>query len=144
MVDGIDVVDAAKKANKGVPWHILVALAWGESSFRTIVTSKPGAMGLFQIMPDTWEQFAGANQDPYDWRDNMQVAVSYLHWLHTYLSNKYPYMSGHDLWWLVIVAYNWGIGNVDRSMEGDYPIHGESSHFAEKVLFASDLLSRVM
>jgi len=78
-----------------------------ESSGRSGVTSNKGAMGLMQIMPDTWKEIAplvGA-KDPMNPVDNKKVGTYYLGQLQKQL--------GGDMR-LALIAYNWGIGNTQK------------------------------
>ena len=51
----------------------------------TPITSKTGAMGLMQLMPETWrdmQQQYGLGQNPYDPHDNVLAGAAYLRWLY--------------------------------------------------------------
>ena len=69
----------------GIPEHWLVAIMRAESAGAARAESAKGAMGLMQIMPDTWEELRaryGLGRDPFDPRDNILAGVAYLRELH--------------------------------------------------------------
>ncbi len=50
-----------------------------------LITSKTGAMGLMQLMPETWQDMQrqyGLGQNPYDPHDNVMAGTAYLRWLY--------------------------------------------------------------
>jgi hypothetical protein len=116
----------------GVDWQLLASLVWAESSFQQDVQSTAGAMGLAQIMPTTWAEWApkvGA-KDPYNATDNLTVGAAYLRWLLDTLKRNER---------VALVAYNFGIGNV---MAGRTPPE-ETEVYAAKVIHGADLLRAV-
>ncbi|MBL4793888.1 lytic transglycosylase domain-containing protein [Henriciella litoralis] len=69
----------------GIPEHWLVAIMRAESAGAARAESAKGAMGLMQIMPDTWEELRaryGLGRDPFDPRDNILAGAAYLRELH--------------------------------------------------------------
>jgi hypothetical protein len=68
------------------------------------ITSPKGAMGLMQLMPETWRDMQrayGLGNDPYDPHDNVMAGTAYLRWL--YEKFGFPQM---------FAAYNAGPGTV--------------------------------
>jgi hypothetical protein len=59
------------------------ALAWMESGFQQDVVSSVGAVGVMQLLPETWE-FVDAvllgERTPRDYRGNVRAGVRYLRW----------------------------------------------------------------
>ena len=101
-------------AQHGHDWRMLAAQAYIESSFDPLALGKNGDLGLMQILPNTWKEFApqvGA-QDPFDSHSNVQVAAFYL----TYLQDLLREPARGDIRW-VLVAYNWGPDEVLRYLE---------------------------
>ncbi|MBX2998924.1 MAG: transglycosylase SLT domain-containing protein [Caldilineaceae bacterium] len=95
----------------GIDWRLLAALAFRESRMDPIAVGRDGDMGLMQILPGTWNEFAPRSiaDQPFDARSNAQVAATYLLYLQDYLDQL-----GHgDIQW-VLVAYNWGPNNVRK------------------------------
>ncbi|MDV0787657.1 transglycosylase SLT domain-containing protein, partial [Citrobacter amalonaticus] len=87
----------------------------------SILTSRAGAQGKYQLMPDTGKELAakrGVEYDPADEEQNALLASDYANQLY----GKY----GSET--LAGAAYNWGMGNVDNLIDkvGD-PRKGEIS-----------------
>ncbi len=115
-------------------WRMLAAQAYIESSFDSVALSQQGAMGLMQILPGTWHEWAPAVKaaDPLDSYSNVLVAAVYLDYLRTTLSQH-----GHPQVEWMLVAYNWGIDKVLRHLDSgqswdDLP--QERRQYAEDVL----------
>lgn len=92
-------------AESGLDWRLLAALAYRESRLDPVALGRDGDMGLMQILPSTWDEFAPgvAASNPFDPVQNVQVAATYLLWLQEFVLAQ----GSNDLRW-VIVAYNWG------------------------------------
>jgi hypothetical protein len=83
-----------------------------------LVTSGAGAMGLMQVMPETYAEMRaqyGLGKDPYDPHDNVLAGTAYLKWLHF----KYGYPA-------MFAAYNDGPGNIELNMAGNHPLPAET------------------
>ncbi|MFT8797204.1 lytic transglycosylase domain-containing protein [Zymomonas mobilis] len=77
------VSEAATRANIPSAW--ITAVMRAESQGDASAVSPRGAMGLMQIMPDTWRELRAAlnlGADPYDPHDNITAGAAYLRWLH--------------------------------------------------------------
>ena len=95
-------------------WHMLAAQAYIESGFDSLALSDAGAMGLMQVLPDTWREWAQPVEvsDPFDAYSNVLVAAAYLDHLRSDLGAKgYP-----DAQWM-LVAYNWGPDKLNNFLE---------------------------
>ncbi|MDQ3248347.1 MAG: transglycosylase SLT domain-containing protein, partial [Chloroflexota bacterium] len=95
-------------------WRMLAAQAYIESSFDAVALGSQGTLGLMQIMPATWREWAPtvAAADPFDSYSNVLVAAVYLDYLRSTLAERgYPQTE-----WM-LVAYNWGIDKVLRHLE---------------------------
>jgi soluble lytic murein transglycosylase-like protein len=94
----------------GIPEHWIVAVKRAESAGDVRAISSAGAMGLMQIMPDTWAALRvryGLGRDPYDPRDNILAGAAYLR----EMFDRYrtiPAMLG---------AYNAGPGRYDEYVQ---------------------------
>jgi soluble lytic murein transglycosylase-like protein len=101
---------AAKRYN--VPEEWIRAVMRMESGGKTMldedtpIISTAGAMGLMQVMPDTYkilrDQY-GFGADPYNVRDNIFAGTEYLKWLH----GKYGSPA-------MFAAYNAGPGRLEQ------------------------------
>ncbi|MDE2184530.1 MAG: lytic transglycosylase domain-containing protein [Alphaproteobacteria bacterium] len=96
------------------PWiaHVMAAESGGSTTLnRRPITSAAGAMGLMQIMPQTYSGLRaryGFGADAYDPHDNIFAGAAYLHELY----QRYGYPN-------LFAAYNAGPSRVD-----DYLTHG--------------------
>ena len=123
------ITEASQKFD--VPESWIRAVIRRESGGRTMtgesqpITSKTGAMGLMQVMPETYAEMRdiyNLGADPYDPRDNIIAGTAYLRWLH----GKYGFPN-------MFAAYNDGPGNFD-----DYLAHKRTMP-AETVNYLADL-----
>jgi hypothetical protein len=77
------VAEAAQRFGVPIPWINAVMML--ESGGDARVVSPAGAMGLMQIMPDTWADLRsrhGFGVDPFDPRDNILAGAAYLREMH--------------------------------------------------------------
>jgi soluble lytic murein transglycosylase-like protein len=95
-----------------IPKAWIRAVMRQESGGRTMlgqgkpIVSRAGAIGLMQVMPDTYDQMAEAHDlgdDPQNARDNIMAGAAYLRWLH----KRYGYPK-------MFAAYNAGPGRVEK------------------------------
>jgi membrane-bound lytic murein transglycosylase B len=93
-----------------IPAHWIRAVMTVESAGDVRARSPKGAMGLMQIMPETWADLRmryRLGSDPYDSRDNILAGAAYLHELHDrYGSPGFP------------AAYNAGPGRYEQYLAG--------------------------
>jgi soluble lytic murein transglycosylase-like protein len=69
--------------NYGVDPKLARALAWMESGFQQDVVSSVGAVGVMQLLPETWEfvdTVLLGFRTPRDYRGNVRAGVLYLRW----------------------------------------------------------------
>jgi soluble lytic murein transglycosylase-like protein len=79
-----DFVDEAAQ-RFGIPAHWIRAVMRVESVYNVHATSSKGAIGLMQIMPETWAELRARydlGADPYDPRDNILAGAAYLREMH--------------------------------------------------------------
>jgi len=77
------VAEAAQRFGVPIPWINAVMMLESGGSVRAV--SPAGAMGLMQIMPDTWADLRsrhGFGVDPFDPRDNILAGAAYLREMH--------------------------------------------------------------
>jgi hypothetical protein len=106
------IAAAAKKYAVPQPW--IRAVMQAESGGRTMLSEKQpiistaGAMGLMQLMPQTYADMRRENNlgsNPYDPHDNIMAGAAYLR----FLRSKYPYPT-------MFAAYNDGPGNLEARL----------------------------
>ena len=116
------VDEAAKRFN--VPRDWIVAVMRQESGGRTVlqndvpITSITGAMGLMQVMPDTWRDMRldyRLGKDAYDPHDNVMAGAAYI----KFLQGKYGYPA-------LFAAYNDGPGNLEANLAGKRDLPAET------------------
>jgi len=97
------IAEAATRAH--IPANWIAAVLRGESAGDVGAVSSAGAMGLMQLMPDTWRDLRTSlhlGADPFDPHDNIVAGAAYLRVLH----DRYG-----DAGFLA--AYNAGPGRYD-------------------------------
>lgn len=121
-------------------WRILAAQAYVESSFDSAALGRKGTLGLMQLMPDTWREWAPVVKvtDPFDTYSNVLVASVYLDYLRTTLSKH-----GQTQVQWALVAYNWGIDKVIKHLDqklGWDDLPQESRQYAEDVMRVAETI----
>lgn len=106
----------------GIPESVVYAVIRTESEFDSGAVSSAGAVGLMQLMPETFRQLTDevlfehlADGMLYDPETNIRYGTYYL----SYLYDRY------GDWELALAAYNGGMGNVDEWLESDRYADGE-------------------
>jgi hypothetical protein len=120
------IANASKRF--GVPATWIKAVMRVESDGQTMqngapITSPAGAMGLMQVMPDTYADMQtryGLGGDPYDPQDNIAAGAAFLHEM--YLRYGYP-----DLF----AAYNVGPARFDRYLYDGTSLPAETMAYLE-------------
>ena len=93
----------------GIPEHWIRAVLRVESAGDVRAISSAGAMGLMQVMPDTWAGLRrrhGLGRDPYDPRDNILAGTAYLR----EMWDRYGNVAA------MLAAYNAGPGRYDEHL----------------------------
>lgn len=101
----------------GVPEHWIRAVRRVESAGDVRAISSAGAMGLMQVMPDTWAELRaryGLGRDPFNSRDNILAGTAYLREMH----DRYGSPG-------FLAAYNAGPGRYEEYLAG-HPLPGET------------------
>jgi len=114
-----------------VPQSWIRAVMEVESGGRTMqaegekITSSQGAIGLMQLMPETYAEYRdiyGLGRDPYDPRDNIFAGAAYLR----FLNAKYGYPA-------MFAAYNDGPGNLEARLSGAGLLPAETTNYVADV-----------
>ncbi|PVE22739.1 lytic transglycosylase [Microvirga sp. KLBC 81] len=133
---GGHIAEAAQRFELPTAWIRAVLKAESNGDPRAI--SPKGAMGLMQIMPETWAELRvrhRLNSDPYDPHDNIIAGAAYIRML----LDRY----GSPGW---IAAYNAGPGRYEASLKGR-PLPAETRAYVTavaSVIEGSDTASRVV
>jgi Transglycosylase SLT domain len=111
-----DIAEASRRF--GIPERWIRAVMRVESGGRVRAVSPKGAIGLMQIMPDTWaglRQRYRLGRDPYDPHDNILAGAAYLREM-------------HDLYGTAgfLAAYNAGPGRYAEYLASGRPLPAET------------------
>lgn len=138
---------AEELEKRGLPAEfILIPVV--ESTYDPHARSHKGATGLWQLMAVTADYYGIKQNGMYDGRRDIiastDAALGHL----TYLADLYD-----NNWYLVLAAYNWGQGNLDRvikknkaagkgtdfwSIAGDLP--KETRNYVPKIMALADVI----
>jgi len=94
----------------GIPERWIVAVKRAESAGDVRAISSAGALGLMQVMPDTWAGLRARyrlGHDPYDPRDNILAGAAYLR----EMFDRYGTIPA------MLAAYNAGPGRYDEYVQ---------------------------
>ncbi|EQL43079.1 lytic transglycosylase domain-containing protein [Pseudomonas paraeruginosa] len=103
----------------GIPEHWIRAVLRAESAGDVRAVSSAGAMGLMQVMPDTWAGLRvrhGLGRDPYEPRDNILAGTAYLR----EMFDRYGNVGA------MLAAYNAGPGRYDEHRATGRPLPAET------------------
>jgi soluble lytic murein transglycosylase-like protein len=115
----------------GVPVSWIIAVMRVESGGRTMLSetqpmiSSKGALGLMQVLPQTYQEMRAQyklGQNPFDPMDNINAGAGYLRWLRA----KYGYPT-------MFAAYNAGPGEVDDVLVGGKRLPAETQAYVARV-----------
>jgi hypothetical protein len=105
----------------GIPTSWIDAVIQMESRGVARAVSPKGAIGLMQIMPDTWSGLRsryGLGADPFDPHDNILAGTAYLRELH----DRYGALG-------FIAAYNSGAGRYEDHLATGRPLPAETQAY---------------
>jgi hypothetical protein len=117
--DGIKEKIVTKAISYGLDPAIALSVAKQESGFNKAAKSPVGAIGLFQLMPQTARDL-GVN--PYYVNENIEGGISYLKSLKDQFGSTK----------LALAAYNAGPGAVNRY--GGIPPYRETQHYVMNIM----------
>ena len=96
-----------------------------ESSGQVMATSGPGAMGLMQIMPATYDELRvrfSLGDDPYNPHDNIMAGTAYLRALYDLYGSPG-----------FLAAYNAGPGRLDDYLTRRKPLPDETRNYVARI-----------
>ena len=105
LAPDVDALIVKYSQEYGVDPNIARAVAMQESGGRHDVVSPAGAIGTFQLMPDTAKELG---VDPHDLDQNIRGGIQYLKQMHDRYGGN---------WDRALYAYNWGPGNMDAYLQ---------------------------
>ena len=114
---GGHIVEASQRF--GIPEHWIRAVLRAESAGGVRAISSAGAIGLMQVMPDTWAGLRvryRLGRDPYDPRDNILAGTAYLR----EMWDRYRNIAA------MLAAYNAGPGRYDEHRATGRPLPAET------------------
>lgn len=103
----------------GIPPGWIVAVMRAESAGDARAVSSAGAMGLMQVMPDTWAELRdryALGRNPYDPRDNILAGTAYLR----EMWDRYGDIAA------MLAAYNAGPARYDEHRSKGRPLPAET------------------
>lgn len=111
------IADASRRF--GIPSAWIIAVMQAESGGDVRAISSSGAMGLMQVMPDTWADLRiryAFGHDPYDPHDNILAGTAYLR----EMWDRYGNVAA------MLAAYNAGPGRYDEYRATARPLPAET------------------
>lgn len=111
----------------GIPEHWIRAMLRAESAGDVRAISTAGALGLMQVMPDTWAGLRvryRLGRDPYDPRDNILAGTAYLR----EMWDRYGNVAA------MLAAYNAGPGRYDDHRATGRPLPAETRAYVAALL----------
>jgi hypothetical protein len=123
------IKEASRRFKISTDW--IKAVMRIESGGRTLsddnlpITSSAGAMGIMQVMPETYlemKQQYGLGENPHDPRDNILAGTAYLRWL----KEKYGYPK-------MFAAYNAGPATLDAQSAGKRKLPKETRNYVKRI-----------
>lgn len=121
----VHIAEASRRFGIPVAWIRAVMRAESAGNMRAI--SAKGAMGLMQLMPDTWAELRvryGLGRDPYDPRDNIFAGAAYLR----EMFDRYGNIAA------MLAAYNAGPGRYDEHLSTGRPLPAETRAYVASIL----------
>lgn len=114
---GAHIEEASQRFGIPAAWIIAVMQVESAGDMRAISTA--GAMGLMQVMPDTWAELRNRHalgRDPFEPRDNILAGTAYLR----EMWDRYGNVAA------MLAAYNAGPGRYDEYLSTARPLPAET------------------
>ncbi|WP_199257917.1 lytic transglycosylase domain-containing protein [Paracoccus binzhouensis] len=109
----------------GIPARWIEAVIMAESSGNLKAISSKGAMGLMQLMPETWAELRDQHDlgaDPFDPRTNILAGTAYL----KAMQDRF----GHPA---LFAAYNAGPGRYEDHLRTGKPLPAETRDYVARI-----------
>jgi len=122
---GAHITEASRRF--GIPAAWIAAVMRAESASDVRAVSSAGAMGLMQVMPDTWAELRtrhGLGRDPYDPRDNILAGTAYLR----EMWDRYGDVAA------MLAAYNAGPARYDEYRSKGRPLPAETRAYVASLV----------
>ncbi len=116
----VHIAEAARHFSFPEDW--IKAILQQESGGKEDVVSPKGAMGLMQLMPDTWADMKlrfDLGDDPFDPRDNVFAGTAYL----SFLWDRYGTIEA------MLVAYNAGPKRYEDALQNRRSLPAETQSY---------------
>lgn len=116
----VDIAEASQRF--GIPTTWIAAVMRAESAGDVRAISSAGAMGLMQVMPDTWAELRiryGLGRDPFEPRDNILAGTAYLR----EMWDRYGNVAA------MLAAYNAGPGRYDEYLSAARQLPAETRSY---------------
>lgn len=123
----VHIAEASKRF--GIPATWIIAVMRTESAGDVRAASSAGAMGLMQVMPDTWAELRvryGLGRNPYDPRDNILAGTAYLR----EMWDRYGDIAA------MLAAYNAGPARYDEHRSKGRPLSTETRAYVASLVSA--------
>ncbi|MFP2874155.1 lytic transglycosylase domain-containing protein [Acetobacter tropicalis] len=117
------IAEAATRAQIPASW--IAAVLHAESRGDAHAVSSAGAMGLMQVMPETWSSLRtslGLGDDPFDPHDNILAGATYLRWMR----DRYGEAG-------FLAAYNAGPARYEDHLATGRPLPAETRNYVASV-----------
>ena len=121
-----------ESTNHAVDPAFVATVVKHESGFRRAVVSSAGAVGLMQLLPSTGQFVCTMHRTPWGGTKklcspayNIKLGIRYLR----YLLHQFPHNLYH-----VLIAYNWGPGNLQRAIKKGRAIPRGPISYARSIL----------
>ena len=122
---GAHIAEASQRF--GIPAHWIRAVLRAESAGDVRAISEAGAIGLMQVMPDTWAALRDRyrlGRDPYQPRDNILAGTAYMR----EMWDRYGNVAA------MLAAYNAGPGRYDDHRATGRPLPTETRTYVAALL----------
>ncbi|MDF1628012.1 MAG: lytic transglycosylase domain-containing protein [Parvibaculaceae bacterium] len=117
------IAEASQRFSIPESWVRAVIMAESNGDRRAL--SPKGAMGLMQLMPDTWDELRdqyGLAADPYQPRANILAGTAYLKVMH----DRFGYPG-------LFAAYNAGPGRYEEHLRTGKPLPAETRAYVARI-----------